>query len=363
MKKKLVVSIVLLVLGVSLALIAYTSAKGIGFLSPIGSKISEIKSNDKIIAKVNGKPIYYSEIATWYLFKKAGYEIEKKYLPDSLLENSDPMNVLNEHIDSILLFQYAKEKGYEVDKAYYEELLKSAKDSFNSIVSGKFSPDENLDPLSKEESEKFMPIAKDIITQTGLSYEECFNKIVVPGLEESARLQTLKKDIMDSINVVSSPEEIRSYLQKYPGNILFEQIVYDTREELGKDKELFESSPHPESEMLEKILTLHNNENPYKSIKFNTLSELPSYLKNAMDNSKQGFYFGISEEKGKYYLIYFMKISMPVTHDEAVSKIKQDKLRNAVDEKIGQLKADLRRSAKIEIVDKKAIEDLTNINP
>jgi len=361
MRKKLVVSIVLLVLGVSLALIAYTSARGVGFLSPIGSKISEIKSNDKIIAKVNGKPIYYSEVATWYLFKKAGYEIEKKYLSDSVLENPDPKNVLNELIDSMLISQYVKEKGYQIDEEYFEELLKSAKDSFSSIISGQLP--QNLDPLSKEGSEKFIPIARDIISLTGLSYEECFNKIVVPGLEESARLQTLKKDIMDSINVVPSPEEIRSYLQKYPGNILFEQIVYDTREELGKDKELFESSPHPESKMLEKILTLHINENPYKSIKFNTLSELPSYLKNAMDNSKQGFYFGISEEKGKYYLIYFMKISMPVTHDEAVSKIKQDKLRSAIDEKIGQLKADLRRSAKIEIVDKKAIEDLTNINP
>lgn len=363
MRKKLVVSIVLLVLGVFLALIAYNFATGTGFLSPIGGKISEIKSNDKIVAKVNGKPIYYSEIATWYLFKKVGYEIEKKHFPDLVLENPDPMSVLNEHIDSILLSQYAKEKGYEVDKGYYEELLKSAKDSFNLIVSGELSPDENLDPLSREESEKFMSIAKDIITQTGLSYEECFNKIVVPGLEESARLRTLKNEIMDSINVVPSPEEIRSYLQKYPGNILFEEIVYDTREELEKDKELFESSPHPESQILEKILTLYNNENPYKSIKFSLLDELPSYLRNAMNSTKQVPYFGVSEENGKYHLIYFLKITMPMTHYEAVSKIKQDKMRQVVDEKIRQLKADLRRSSKIEIVDKKAIEDLANINP
>lgn len=363
MRKKLVVSVVLLVLGVSLALLAYNSTRGIGFLSPIGNKISKIKSNDKIVAKVNGKPIYYSEIATWYLFKKVSYEIEKKYLPNSFLENPDPVNVLNEHIDSILLSQYAKEKGYEVDKDYYEELLKSAKGSFNMIVSGKLSPDENLDPLSKEESEKFITIAKNIIAQTGLSHDEYFNKFVAPGLEESARLKTLKNKIMDSINVMPSPEEVRSYIQKHPGNILFEMIVYNKKEELEKDKELFESFPHPESKMLEKVLTLYNNENPYKSVKFNSLDELPSYLKNAIDNSKRESYFGISEEKGMYYLIYFLKVTMPATQEEAISKIKQDKLRNAVDEKIRQLKEDLRRSAKIEILDKKAIEDLKNISP
>ena len=168
----------------------------------------DTKSNNEVVAEVNGEKIYLSDVALHYFSSVVAYkiqmeEIKKNFGEEGLEELSkyepDPMKSLNSIIDNKLLVQYAKSKGYREDEEYLKNLVSEQKKWFHYELNG-LPPDINFDPVSKKLFDEASKLIKDMVRKSGLSEEELFNKKYIPTLKDAAIVHSMFKDLEKNIS-------------------------------------------------------------------------------------------------------------------------------------------------------------------
>ena len=221
----LITAVVVLALIVISAFASRVSGIG-GFFSKIGEKYAATKANDKVVATVNGKPVYLSIVKLQYLTAKKAYSLQlpefKKNLPDNyekFIKKPDPFKYLNSDIDNILLSEYVKKKGIKVDSRYLQNLTEQQKKDFFYSING--MPESEMNKMSKTDQEIFKlasKITKDIVKDSGMSPEEFFKKKGIPSFEDSARMESFKEQLAKSIKAPKiSEEEIKNYMNLRKG--------------------------------------------------------------------------------------------------------------------------------------------------
>ncbi len=135
MKRNVKIAIVVLV-ALAVVLTGFVAnALGLGgFLSRVGRNYAKYKSNDKVVATVNGNPIYFSNVALQYLSAKSVYEIQlpefKKHFPhnyEQFISKPDPFKILNSDINYMILSDYVKKSGTKLDKNYAGHFISKQK--------------------------------------------------------------------------------------------------------------------------------------------------------------------------------------------------------------------------------------------
>lgn len=197
MKKfMIIVAVSVLVSLAFVSIVVHGQATGTNpFLSKITAAVQDVKQNDKIVATVNGEPIYLSKIASLYLSSKYAYDVQKQYAGASLLPmlvEPDPVRSLDNTIDSKLLYQDALDKGYKADQTYLNSLIESQKKSFYSLLQGK--ADANAVPDERILFEEFSKAQQDMVNESGLSREGYFEQKYLPELEKAAVVQAMMSD-------------------------------------------------------------------------------------------------------------------------------------------------------------------------
>lgn len=228
MKNKKVTIITTVVLLAAIAIVAFSSkAFGIGgFLTNVGKQYAATKANDKVVATVNGEPIYLSIVKLQYLSAKKAYSLQlpefKKNFPNNyqkFLSKPDPFKFLNNDIDYILLNEYIKKKGIKIDSQYLQRWTEQQKKEFFYLING--MPKSEMERMNKADQELFKEmskIAKDIVKSSGMSPEEYFKKIGMLSFENETRVKAFKNQLAKSIKAPKiSDEEVKNYMNSHKG--------------------------------------------------------------------------------------------------------------------------------------------------
>jgi len=359
--------IVLLVLA---GFFVYTKVSGENsFLSTVSKLLFNVKSNDEVVAEVNGEKIYLSDVALHYFSSVVAYKIQKEEIKKNFGEEGlkelskyepDPMKSLNSIIDNKLLVQYAKSKGYREDEEYLKNLVSEQKKWFHYELNG-LPPDINFDPVSKKLFDEASKLIKDMVRKSGLSEEEFFNKKYIPTLKDAAIVHSMFKDLEKSIKIPEpTEEEIEEYMKKYKGTVTFMKLAYDSYREAEREKNLIEKSSNPEGEMLKRASKVDY-------MNFSKMEELPPWLKNAIKEDREPTYFEIAEYNGKYYLVCILEVKKPPSLKELKEFIIEDIKRRKLNEEREKLRSklidELRSKGDIKILNKEKVINLKNEIP
>ncbi len=228
MKNKKVIIITTVVVLAAIAIVAFSSkAFGIGgFLTNVGKQYAATKSNDKVVATVNGEPIYLSIVKLQYLSAKKAYSLQlpefKNNFPNNyqkFLSKPDPFKFLNNDIGYILLNEYIRKKGIKTDSQYLQSWTEQQKKEFFYLING--MPKSEMERMNKADQELFKEmskIAKDIVKSSGMSPEEYFKKIGMLSFENEARVKAFKNQLAKSIKAPKiSDEEVENYMNSHKG--------------------------------------------------------------------------------------------------------------------------------------------------
>lgn len=234
MKKKVRIAVIVLAI-LSVVSVAFASnALGLGgFLSKAGRNYAKYKSNDKIVATVNGKPIYFSNVALQYLSAKSVYEIQlpefEKHFPQNygqFIRKPDPFKILNADIDYMLLSDYVEKSGIKIDEDYVKNFIARQRKEFFYLING--MPQSELNKMTKTDREVYERVSKivrDVVKTSGMSPEEFFKKSI-PMYENSILVETFERQIENSIKVPEpTAKEIENYMKTHKGLTKEEAIV------------------------------------------------------------------------------------------------------------------------------------------
>ena len=177
MKKRIVISIVIILVIGGLYFV-HSAATGSGF-GIFGRDLGKTVNHDRIVAKVNNKPIYLSDVALPYFSAEESYikakkmakevvnssgtpESVKKQYEKILQENPDPVRELNGIIDMKLLCQKIEKRGIKISKARLQNEL------------------DNIEKLRKNEHpNEWTKYHNELLKTLGISEKEYLNKYYV----------------------------------------------------------------------------------------------------------------------------------------------------------------------------------------
>ncbi len=225
--KKNVKIIIIVLAALAIVLTAFVSnTLGLGgFLSKAGWNYAKYKSNDKVVATINGKPIYFSNIALQYLSAKSVYKIQlpefEKHFPqnyEQFISKPDPFKILNADIDYMLLSDYVKKSGIKIDEDYAKNFIDQQRKEFFYLING--MPQSELNKMTKADREvyaEFGKIVKDVVKTSGMSPEDFFKK-AIPVYKNSILVKIYERQMENNIKVPDpTPEEIENYMKTHKG--------------------------------------------------------------------------------------------------------------------------------------------------
>ncbi len=331
------------------------------FLSVFGKYIYFAKMNDTVVARVNGVPIYLSNVANEYFLKKASYEFHEKYYGEQFVGTPpDPVDILNDMINKALFAQYMRRKGYELDIIFIPQ-----KEWFDYEVQGDIPQGIHLDPIAHKYFKEKSKIIRDAVSHSNLTEDEFFDKIIVPQLKTDEYTRALKEDIEDSITVPDvTEEEINHYIAtRGKGLITFAEVTFPSKEEADKAFALFEAKYNPCYVMLDEI-TQKTSQGALTNLTFTDFNDFSGYLKKAFQKNKELPYLSEVKDNDEYHLVCIFNYEAPraISRGEAAFLVKQSKKKVEAEKVISKLELKLAKEARIEIINKKAVEDLANMH-
>ncbi len=103
--------------------------------------------------------------------------------------------------------------------------------------------------------------------------------------------------------------------------------------------------------MLEKVVGT-NTKSPVETFEFSNSGELPKWLEDAIKDKKTP-YFEITNDEGKYYLIYVLELHRPLSYEEVkpslIEQIKNERIKEEQNKIKENLISELRKDSHIEI--------------
>lgn len=337
------------------------------FLSIFGKYIYFAREYDTVVARVNGEPIYLSNVANEYFLKMESYEFHRKYYGDKYFETPpDPVKTLNGLINKRLIEQYMKKKGFSlIDKNHdIASTFSSQKEWFDYEVQGDVPDGIHLNPIEHKYFKEKSKIIQDAVNHSNLTRDEFFNKIIVPELIADEYARICKENIIENISVPEpTDKEINHYIKMHgKGSVTFAKLELASKTEAEKIVSLFEKQKSSCFALLNKLLA-KNTKNTLTKLSFKHKEELPEYVVKSL-KAEEFPYFSEVKVGSKYYIICIFDYQPPrqIPQEEAIYLIKLSKKKVIASKKIAQLEQELYKKANIQIINRKAVEHLADMH-